>query len=154
MRHVARVVVPVLVVLLHACGGDSSGPSGAELPAESVVGTWTVNVQNPACSAIPIQITVAGADSDVQPFGSLSFATIWSAGTAAGTLYGTVNVRTRTMTLRLVSSSGPRAIASVDGTLDESLAFSGRLVDPYGTASPLLGPGPCESVVSGTRTGA
>ena len=147
-----RAVVVSLVSVLAACGGESAGPSGDALPVSAVTGTWTISAQDPACAGGPLLILVAGAESDVQPFGSMNFATTWSSATAAGPLYGTVNLRTRTMTLRLVSSSGAGGIASLEGTLDEALGFTGRIADPYGAAVPALSAAPCASPASGSRT--
>ena len=137
-------------LLLAACGAaDPTGVTGPRIPVASVAGMWTVTFPDAKCLAGPLAFDVTGTEDDVLPFGSLSFTSTWSAGTLGGPLIGTINVATRVVTLHLYSADGVTGTASIDGTLDDTLALAGTLTDPYATAAPVFGVEACQDRLVG-----
>ncbi len=149
-----RPLAGLAMLLLAACGGsDPSAPSGDALPAADVTGTWTATLANPVCAGgTPVTFLVIGTDDDVQPFGSLTFTSTWSAGAATGTLYGTFNLRTRVVSLRFFPTVESGQAAAFDGALDDTLALAGDWTDPYATLAPLFGAGACTTTATAART--
>lgn len=150
-----RFLSLVAFASLAACGGDSTGASSGGLAVADVAGTWSVTTTSAACVAGAISLTFVGTPGEVQPGGSLTFASTWSAAGASGTLNGTVNVNSRSVILRLFAAPGSLRVASIEGVIKDTLGTQvlyGQLVDPYAGLSALLGTTPCSAAVSGTRS--
>ena len=158
-------LLPLLALaLLAGCGGGTTAPSGGAtstpLGLAQVVGTWSVTLGDTLTCADTlagrtITFQVSGQAVDVQPFGSLNFAAPWSGAGVGGTVYGTINVQTRTAVWHLTTpdSLGDRGF-EIRGTLNASAVLSGLAVDPYANYLPLLGPARCIFTAIAQRTGA
>lgn len=108
---------------------------------------------NPDCTGGPLTFVVTGTDDDVQPFGSLTFATSWTTAAATGPLFGTINLRTNVVALRLFGAADSTA-ATIDGILNDASKVDGQFADPYATLAPVFGAAPCASAVTASRTAA
>lgn len=153
----AVCALPVSLALLAGCSGNPTGASSGGIAVPDVVGTWSVAGTAPACVAGAISLVFAGTAEDVQPGGSLTFATTWSAAGESGALHGTVNLNNRSVILRLFGSPGSLRVASIEGVIKDTLGtrvLYAQLVDPYAGLSPLFGTTACTGAISGTRTGA
>jgi hypothetical protein len=137
-------------LLLAGCGSSAvTGATGPRIPVAAVAGTWTVSFPDAECLAGPLTFSVAGTDEDVEPFGSLSFTSTWSADTLSGPLVGTINVVTSVVTLHLYSADGFTGAASIDGSLDQNQILAGTLTDPYAAAAPVFNAAACQDHLVG-----
>ncbi|MES2305784.1 MAG: hypothetical protein V4558_09755 [Gemmatimonadota bacterium] len=144
-----------MLMLLAACGGGATGSAGGALSASEVVGVWSVAPKATGCVSGPFLLTFTGSSDEVQPGGSLTFASTWSGQSAGGRLYGTVNLSTRSVVLRLFGPVGVDQAASVEGTLRDTLntrMLIAQFTDPYAGLPPLFGAAGCSTPVIGTHT--
>lgn len=143
---------------LLGCGGDSTGGSGTGIPVSSVTGTWTITLGDSlpcpdTLAGRDLLVTVSGTEDDLEPAGSLTFTDGWSiTGGLSGTVYGTVNVQSRTVILHLTRQDSLGYALEVRGTLDNNLVLHGRATDPYQGFEPLLVSAQCTFDILGTRT--
>ncbi len=151
MRLWSRFAAGMVLGMGVACGQpDPNAPIGTARPAAEVTGVWTAVPADAACTGGPVTFSVSGSDDDVLPFGSLTFSTTWSTASASGPLYGTINLRTGVVALRLFGVDS--AAATIDGQLNATAGMDGRFADPYATLAPVFGAAPCASAVSASRT--
>jgi hypothetical protein len=148
MRLVHAVAAVSATLLLFACGGstDTSLVAGPRLfSAEQVTGTWAMRLSDSlACadtladSVITVVVTES-ADS-VQPGGSLTFVSRWTAPApdSGGPLYGTVDLATGAVALRLYRTDFTAAAELNGFVIQAADTFVGALQDPYAAYSPAL----------------
>ena len=143
---------------LIGCGGDSTGSSGIGIPVNDVTGTWTITLGDslPCPDSLAerdFDVVVSGTEDDLEAGGSLTFTDVWTtAGGLSGTVYGTVNVRTRSVILHLTRLDTLGYALEVRGALDNALVLHGRAIDPYQGFQPLLVSSQCTFDIMGTRT--
>ena len=154
-----RAALATLVALaLVGCGGDSTGGSGIGIPVDDVTGTWTITLGDslPCPDTLAerdLDVVVSGMEDDVEAGGSLTFADVWTtAGGLSGTVYGTVNLRTRSVILHLTRQDTLGYALEVRGALDNALVLRGVAIDPYQGFQPLLVSSQCTFDIMGTRT--
>ena len=159
MRTARLPAMPIAAVLLvaSACGGDSTADSGPGIPVSDVTGTWTMTLGDslPCPDSLAereFAVVVSGTQDDVEPSGSLTFTNGWTAGGLSGTVYGTINVQTRTVDLHLTRQDTLSYALEVRGALDNNLVLRGRAIDPYAGFEPLLVTAQCTFDILGTRT--
>jgi hypothetical protein len=153
-----RLFVTLLAAAVSACGGDSTGSAANGIPASSLAGAWTLTLGDSlpcpdTLASRDLVVAVAGTDDDIQPAGSLTFTERWSiAGGDSGTVYGTINVLSRSVVLHLVRQDSLGYALEVRGALDDNLELRGVAQDPYPGYEPLLVSSQCTFTVQGTRT--
>lgn len=158
-RASGLVPIALLAALgLSGCGGDSTGNTGAGIPVSSLTGTWTFTLGDslPCLDSLAerdVEVVVSGTEDDVRPAGSLTFVNSWSTvGGLTGTVYGTVNVRDRSVVLHLTRQDSLGYALEVRGLLDNDLVLHGLANDPYPGYQPLLVTSQCTFDVQGMRT--
>lgn len=150
-----QVALWLAATTLVGCSGDPTGASDGRIAVSDVVGVWSLTTTNAACVPGTISLPIPDASGEVQPGGSLTFASTWSAAGTNGPLHGTVNVNSRSVILRLFAAPGSQRVASIEGAIKDTLGtrvLYAQLVDPYAGLSTLFGAVACTSDVSGTRT--
>jgi hypothetical protein len=157
VANAGNYLAPLIGVVLLACGGDSTGEAGSEIPVENVTGTWTITLGDsiPCSDSLPgrdLTVTFSGSEEDVEPAGSLTFAETWSySGGVSGVLYGTVNVQSRLVILHLTRQDSLDYGMEIRGTLDDNLVLRGLAFDPYPGYEPLLVTAECTFDAQGAR---
>ena len=148
----------LIAVAATGCGGDSTGNTADGIPVSNVTGTWTITLGDslPCPDSLAdrdIDVLVSGTEEDVEPAGSLTFAETWStAGGLTGTVYGTINVQSRSVVLHLTRQDSLGYALEVRGVLDDNLVLHGLANDPYQGYEPLLVTAQCTFDVQGIRT--
>ena len=148
----------LLAVAAAGCGDDGTGNSGDGISVGDITGTWTITLGDSlpcpdSLASRDIAVLVSGSEDDVQPGGSLTFAETWSiAGGSTGTVYGTINVQSRSVDLHLTRQDSLGYAMEVRGALDDNLELHGLANDPYQGFEPLLVSAQCTFNVEGTRT--
>jgi hypothetical protein len=124
-----------------------------------VAGSWTITLTDslPCADTLvdsTIIFSVTGTQDDVEPAGSLTFASSWSMpGGLTGTAYGTLNVKSRSLLLHVTRQDTLGYALEIRGALDDNLVFHGAAIDPYQGYLPLLVTSSCTFIATGTRTG-
>jgi hypothetical protein len=148
----------VLTTVLAGCGKDSTGNSGGGISVSDLTGTWTITLGDslPCPDTLAerdLLVAVSGTEDDIQPAGSLTFTDTWSTlGGLSGTVYGTINVQSRSMILHLTRQDTLGYAIEVRGALDNNLELHGRATDPYPGYHPLLVTAQCAFDARGSRT--
>ena len=148
MRLVRKIAAASVTLLLFACGGsaDTSLVTGPRLfSAAQVTGTWAMRLSDSLACADTladtlITVVVSESADSVQPGGSLTFVSQWTAPApdSGGPLYGTVDLATGAVALRLYRS-GFTAAAELNGFVIQAAdTFVGALQDPYAAYPPAL----------------
>jgi hypothetical protein len=156
----ARISLTAVAVLfcLTACAKDTTGVSGSGIPVRDLVGTWTLTLGHslPCADSVVervFEVQVSGSENDVLPGGSLNFTDAWSSPSGlSGPVYGTINVKDRTLLWHLTREDSLGHGMEIRGRLAGSLALlDTRAVDPYPGYRPLVVANSCEFDVSGSR---
>ena len=157
-RLTGSALIITAVLTTTGCGGDSTASSGSGIPVRDVTGTWTITLGDslPCPDTLAeraFDVVVSGAEDDVESGGSLTFVDGWSTpGGLSGTVYGTINVQSRTVILHLTRQDTLSYALEVRGGLDNDLVLHGRADDPYQGFAPLLASAQCTFDILGTRT--
>ena len=154
----STALAALVAIALAGCGGDSTGSSVAGIPVNDLTGTWTITLGDslPCADTLAerdFDVVVSGTEDDLEPGGSLTFTDGWSTvGGLSGTVYGTINVRDRSVILHLTRQDTLGYALEVRGALDNALALHGRATDPDQGFQPLLVSAQCTFDIQGTRT--
>jgi hypothetical protein len=149
----------LLTALPAGCGKDSTGDAGGGIPVSDLTGTWVITLGDslPCPDTLAerdLSVGVSGSEDEVEPAGSLTFTDTWSTvGGLTGTVYGTINVQSRSVILHLTRQDTLGYAIEIRGALDNNLELHGRATDPYQGYHPLLVTTQCTFDARGNRTG-
>ncbi len=146
---VSRLAPVAALVLLLACGGDSTGSS--ELAASDVSGTWDLNATGCLNGDLPVKLSASSS-------GALTSAVnTWTNDESFGffrPLEGTVDLSSGAAEFHMWADGSHNAAVLFVGTLHSDGSLTGTVSDPmpgYGPIFHLSGGPACTSDVTGHR---
>ena len=152
-----RSIVLCLALLASVAACESTvdpfiGFGGTGATAGQVSGNWTFTLHpTTGCAAGSLSDgQTLNAHFDVLSDGTVSSTSTWSAGTASGSISGSVNLNSGVTTppLPLIASTG--SAMELAGTFNSNGSFSGTLGDPRAGSFPVFSS--CNYTTTATKT--
>ena len=152
-----RPIVLCLALLASVAACESTtdpfiGFGGTGATAGQVSGNWTFTLHQSGCpsGSLPDGQTLS-AHFDVAADGTVSGSTsTWTAGTASGSVSGTINLNSGVTTPPLILTATTGSAMLLAGTFGSSGSFSGTVEDPRAGSFTVFST--CNYTTTGTKT--